>query len=110
MLKGFDQLVNLVLDEAVEFIRGAWRGWRAGCARAPSARASVRAQASTPTTPRRAHSPAPLADPADPLRITDETRGLGLVVCRGPQVTVVCPEDELREIPNPFVAPEGAEE
>lgn len=68
-------------------------------------------QASAPTTPRRARSPAPpLADPADPLRITDETRGLGLVVCRGPQVTVVCPEDELREIPNPFVAPEGAEE
>lgn len=39
--------------------------------------------------------------------MTDETRGLGLVVCRGGQVTVVCPEDDLREIPNPFLAPEG---
>jgi len=49
----------------------------------------------------------PPADPADPLRVTEQTRTLGLVVCRGTQVTVVCPEDELREIPNPFVAPEG---
>ena len=46
-------------------------------------------------------------DPQDPLKVTDQTRSLGLVVCRGTQVTVVCPEDELREIPNPFVAAEG---
>jgi U6 snRNA-associated Sm-like protein LSm7 len=72
VLKGCDQLINLVLDDAVEFLR----------------------------------------DPADPLRVTDQTRNLGLVVCRGTQVTVVCPEDELREIANPFVAGgegEGAE-
>lgn len=42
------------------------------------------------------------ADPADPLRITDQTRSLGLVVCRGTQVTVMCPEDDLKEIANPF--------
>eukprot|EP00612_Vaucheria_litorea_P008011 CAMPEP_0171472720 /NCGR_PEP_ID=MMETSP0946-20130122/1436_1 /TAXON_ID=109269 /ORGANISM="Vaucheria litorea, Strain CCMP2940" /LENGTH=79 /DNA_ID=CAMNT_0012002391 /DNA_START=32 /DNA_END=268 /DNA_ORIENTATION=- len=46
MLKGYDQLVNLVLDDCVEFIR----------------------------------------DPLDPNKITNETRNLGLVVCRGTQV------------------------
>ena len=48
------------------------------------------------------------ADPTDPLRTTADTRALGLIVCRGPQVTVVVPADEMTEIPNPFVG--GAEE
>jgi hypothetical protein len=46
------------------------------------------------------------ADPADPLRTTEETRSLGLIVCRGPQVTVVVPAEEMVEIPNPFLAAE----
>ena len=48
-LKGFDQLLNLVLDECVESLR----------------------------------------DVNDPLKITDETRNLGLIVCRGTSVMVV---------------------
>jgi len=107
VLKGFDQLVNLVLDEAVEYLRGACRPC-ARAAKAPRCSDDTHAHSSPSILAVLSHRPPPPApaDPADPLRITDETRGLGLVVCRGPQVSVVCPEDELREIPNPFVAPE----
>ena len=49
VLKGYDQLLNVVLDETVEYLR----------------------------------------DPADPSRVTDSSRGLGLVVCRGPNITCV---------------------
>ena len=65
-LKGFDQLLNLVLDECLEYLR----------------------------------------DPDDPLKITDETRSLGLIVCRGTSVMVVSGLDGMEEIPNPFLAPE----
>ncbi|KAG5177100.1 Sm-like protein LSm7 [Tribonema minus] len=67
VLKGYDQLVNLVLDDCVEFIR----------------------------------------DPSDPYRVTDETRTLGLVVCRGTQVSLISPMDGMEEIANPFLAAEG---
>jgi U6 snRNA-associated Sm-like protein LSm7 len=65
-LCGYDQLVNLVLDDVVEYLR----------------------------------------DPKDASRLSDETRSLGLVVCRGPNITVLAPEDGLIEVENPF----GAEE
>ena len=64
ILKGFDQLLNLVLDETKEYLR----------------------------------------DVDDPLRITDETRNLGLIVTRGTSVMVVSPLDGLKEIENPFAA------
>eukprot|EP00879_Flechtneria_rotunda_P003432 GHRR01003661.1.p1 GENE.GHRR01003661.1~~GHRR01003661.1.p1 ORF type:complete len:100 (+),score=19.22 GHRR01003661.1:157-456(+) len=63
VLKGYDQLLNLVLDEAVEYLR----------------------------------------DPADPMRITDGTRTLGVVVCRGTAVTMVAPTQGAEEIANPFL-------
>jgi len=66
VLKGFDQLLNLVLDECLEYLR----------------------------------------DPDDPLKITDETRSLGLIVCRGTSVMVVSGLDGMEEIPNPFLAAE----
>ncbi|CAM9558451.1 unnamed protein product [Heterosigma akashiwo] len=66
ILKGFDPLVNLVLDECVEYIR----------------------------------------DPDDPYRLTDETRTLGLVVCRGTQVSLISPVDGTEEIANPFLQAE----
>ncbi|KAG2999652.1 hypothetical protein PC118_g693 [Phytophthora cactorum] len=66
-LKGYDQLVNLVLDDCVEFLR----------------------------------------DPNDEYRITDETRKVGLVVCRGTSVMLVSPVDGTAEIPNPFLQQEG---
>ena len=64
--KGFDQLLNLVLDETKEYLR----------------------------------------DVDDPLRITDETRNLGLIVTRGTSVMVVSPLDGLKEIENPFAVAE----
>ena len=65
-LKGFDQLLNLVLDECVESLR----------------------------------------DVNDPLKITDETRNLGLIVCRGTSVMVVSGLDGMEEIANPFLPSE----
>lgn len=62
-MKGFDTLVNLVLDECVEYMR----------------------------------------DADDPYKLTEETRNLGLLVCRGTAVTLVCPCDGMLEIANPFV-------
>jgi len=63
ILKGYDPLLNLVLDNAVEFMR----------------------------------------DSDDPLRVTEETRTLGLTVCRGTCVLVICPVDGFESIPNPFI-------
>lgn len=62
-LKGYDPLLNLVLDETKEFLR----------------------------------------DPDDPLRVTDETRFLGLIVCRGTAVMLVAPSGGMEEIANPFM-------
>ena len=65
VLKGFDALVNLVLDDAREYIQ----------------------------------------DAADPLRTTDATRELGLMVCRGTAVMTVGPPGE--QIANPFADEEA---
>lgn len=100
-LKGFDQLLNLVLDEATEFLRGAslispFRPRAAGCG----------AVGPTPSESRAPFSCPGAADPEDPQRVTDESRKLGLVVCRGTSVTVVSPTAGTEEIANPFIAPE----
>jgi len=42
-----------------------------------------------------------LRDPSDATILTEVTRYVGLVVARGPVVTVVAPEEGLREIENP---------
>ncbi|CAD7944517.1 unnamed protein product [Amoebophrya sp. A25] len=62
LLKGFDPVVNLVLDDAEEFRR----------------------------------------DPTDPTKTLDSTRPLGLIVCRGPSVTLLTP------VPTP-VSPDEIE-
>ncbi|KAK3575962.1 hypothetical protein CHS0354_019281 [Potamilus streckersoni] len=67
VLKGFDPLLNLVLDGTTEYLR----------------------------------------DPDDPYRLTDDTRHLGLVVCRGTSVVLICPADGMEAITNPFVQQEG---
>ncbi len=66
VLKGFDPLLNVVLDNCVEFLR----------------------------------------DPDDPFKVTEDTRQLGLVVCRGTAVVLVCPTDGMEAIANPFVQQE----
>ncbi|CAG2120919.1 unnamed protein product [Medioppia subpectinata] len=63
ILKGFDPLLNLVLDNTIELLR----------------------------------------DPDDAYKLTDDTRPLGLVVCRGTAVVVICPVDGMESIPNPFI-------
>ncbi|KAK9128603.1 hypothetical protein Syun_017400 [Stephania yunnanensis] len=67
-LKGYDQLLNLVLDGAIEFLR----------------------------------------DADDPLKTTDQTRSLGLIICRGTAVMLVSPTDGTDEIANPFNQPDGS--
>ncbi|KAJ4445797.1 Sm-like protein lsm7 [Periplaneta americana] len=48
-----------------------------------------------------------LRDPDDPYKLTEDTRMLGLVVCRGTSVVLICPVDGMESIPNPFVQQEG---
>ncbi|CAN7080897.1 unnamed protein product [Brassica oleracea var. botrytis] len=62
-LKGYDQLLNLVLDGAVEYA----------------------------------------GNHDDPLKTTDQTRVLGLIVCRGTAVMLVSPTDGTEEIANPVM-------
>ncbi|CAK5086843.1 unnamed protein product [Meloidogyne enterolobii] len=69
ILKGYDALLNLVLDNAIEYLR----------------------------------------DPEDPLRVTDETKSLGLIVARGTAITVIAPNDGIEQIANPFVNAEADE-
>ncbi|KAI0656330.1 U6 snRNA-associated Sm-like protein LSm7 [Cubamyces menziesii] len=63
VLKGYDQLLNLVLDEVQENLQGVPDGQQT-------------------------------------------TRNLGLVVLRGPTITLLSPVDGFEEIANPFVAQE----
>lgn len=67
ILKGYDPLLNLVLDNTTEFLR----------------------------------------DPDDPYKLTEDSRFLGLVVCRGTAVVVICPMDGMESIPNPFIQSEA---
>ncbi|KAJ1617034.1 putative U6 snRNA-associated Sm-like protein [Pavlovales sp. CCMP2436] len=67
VLKGFDKLLNLVLDETKEYLK----------------------------------------DPDDPYKLLDETRPLGLTVCRGTTVMLICPVDGYEEIANPFLQQEA---
>ncbi|XP_014205273.2 U6 snRNA-associated Sm-like protein LSm7 [Copidosoma floridanum] len=68
ILKGYDPLLNLVLDSTVEYLR----------------------------------------DPDDPHKLDQNTRSLGLVVCRGTSVVLICPLEGMESIPNPFTQQENA--
>lgn len=48
------------------------------------------------------------ADPDDQYKLTEDTRQLGLVVCRGTSVVLICPQDGMEAIPNPFVQQQDA--
>ncbi|KAL5281245.1 LSM7 family protein [Megaselia abdita] len=63
ILKGYDALLNLVLDTTVEYLR----------------------------------------DQEEPFKLAEDTRSLGLVVCRGTSVVLICPQDGMEAIPNPFI-------
>ncbi|KYQ88921.1 LSM domain-containing protein [Tieghemostelium lacteum] len=44
-----------------------------------------------------------IRDPQDPLTVTEQKRYLGLVVCRGSSVMMVCPTEGCQQIENPYV-------
>jgi len=46
----------------------------------------------------------PFLDPDDPFKLTDDERQLGLVVCRGTSVVLICPHDGMEPIANPFIS------
>ena len=126
VLKGYDQLMNLVLDEAVEYLRGelqpwlrmaAWHFWAALFALQRWALRTSLCACICPSNLLFAYSllrvfnplPVPPADPEDPMRVTDQTRPLGLIVCRGTSVMLVVPTAGTEEIANPFQQAEGME-
>ena len=37
------------------------------------------------------------------MKLTDDRRALGLVVCRGTTVVLICPAEGMEQISNPFV-------
>ncbi|NXS73724.1 LSM7 protein, partial [Pandion haliaetus] len=45
----------------------------------------------------------PFLYPDDQYKLTEDTRQLGLVVCRGTSVVLICPQDGMEAIPNPFI-------
>jgi U6 snRNA-associated Sm-like protein LSm7 len=80
ILKGYDQLLNLVLDDVTEELQCALiQGFN--------------------------EKPPKLADPF-PTVPEPHTRSLGLTVLRGPTITVLNPVDGSEEIANPFLPAE----
>ena len=93
---GYDKLDNLVLDDSIEFLRGM--DWN--CYLLPTYNNIWYNFSLAPV----------LLDPNDLNQLTDRTRPLGLVICRGTQVSLICPSDEMQEIANPFAEDEEVEE
>ncbi|PIK62161.1 putative U6 snRNA-associated Sm-like protein LSm7 [Apostichopus japonicus] len=91
VLKGYDPLLNLVLDGATEYLRvsGVLKGY--------DPLLNLVLDGATEY----------LRDPDDPFKITDDTRELGLTVCRGTSVVLICPSDNMEPIANPFLQQDG---
>lgn len=49
-----------------------------------------------------------LRDPEDESVLTDQTRNLGTVIIRGPQMLTLSPLNGTESIANPFAAPQDA--
>jgi U6 snRNA-associated Sm-like protein LSm7 len=81
VLKGFDQMVNIVLDDATEYIRDE----------EDKNRRKVVINEQTGET----------------LQVT---RKLGIVVCRGTSIMYFCPLQGTQEIDNPFLDDEEEED
>lgn len=82
ILKGYDQLLNLVLDEVEETLQGA-----------------IASLTALPNSTFKFSS-------YDKLEPEPHIRKLGLVVLRGPTITIISPTDGSGEIENPFIAAE----
>ncbi|KPL97578.1 U6 snRNA-associated Sm-like protein LSm7-like protein [Sarcoptes scabiei] len=77
ILKGYDTLLNIVLDDTTEYLRGKSDNFL-----------NYRID---------------FTDPDDPFKITDFSRQLGLVVCRSSTIVSICPVDGMESIANPFI-------
>jgi len=87
-LKGYDQLLNLVLDNVEEYIHG-------------KSFFKVQQNMHTHTCSHiHIHTRTHATEPEP------HTRSLGLVVVRGPLITIVSPMDGSEEIANPFTVQE----
>ena len=91
ILKGFDELVNIVLDECEEFIKGE-------CFDVINCGIGFLFMAF--------HL---IFSHKDDNGNNVQTRKLGLAVVRGPQVSLVSPEDGTEEISNPFLSGDAEE-
>lgn len=100
-LKGYDALMNLVLDEVEEQLRGAF-----------ALLDSINPPSPHPFLPQFVCvcvlSPGPDAETSLPPNLADDegnetTRPLGLVVARGTLLVVISPLDGSEEIANPFL-------
>ncbi|KAJ8683193.1 hypothetical protein QAD02_018985 [Eretmocerus hayati] len=87
ILKGFDPLLNLVLDNTTEYLRGWYEN---------NLQLILLGEVFNPSF-------FFSEDPDDPYKLNQDTRMLGLVVCRGTSVVLICPVDGMEAIPNPFV-------
>ena len=84
-MKGYDTLLNIVLDDTIEYLRGniinnyLLTGEFIHCITLY------------------------VIDSDDTYKVTDDTRHLGLVVCRGTTIIAICPVDGMESIANPFI-------
>lgn len=118
ILKGFDKLLNLVLDETIEYMRGRLGFFETKISRRVSAiNLSGLFDLSNDSTITDVKTDLltilfwlirffAFLDPEDTFKTTDETRSLGLVVCRGPGLVVISPVDGSEQIANPFLVQE----
>lgn len=88
MLKGYDQLLNLVLDEVEEEVQCQFFLFNQRFYRHYTLTCSTILLIYVGTVP------------------TPRTRTLGLAVLRGPTITILSPVDGYEEIANPFAAAE----
>ncbi len=98
LLKGFDPLQNLVLDETVELLRGKlYFKYNANTMlKALYSFICIYIYIYTMKTNT-------YLDPRDEMKITEKKRSLGLVVCRGPSIIAIYPVNGTQAIANPFV-------
>lgn len=108
-LRGYDELVNLVLDDCDEFLRGttiykANKKWKTTIVICKICICIYTLYWSVSYLLLFFGDCGDLfLDPEDSEKVTDQTRKLGLVVVRGTQVSLVSPQDGVEEIANPFL-------
>jgi U6 snRNA-associated Sm-like protein LSm7 len=93
LLKGYDQLMNLVMDEVEEYLRGKKESQVLSC------------NAEAYHTFSLVFILLLLTDPSTG-DVTEKTRPLGLAVVRGTALTVINPAEGFGQISNPFLPPE----